>query len=113
MEWYLLFAVAAFAVCIASLLYHLIKIVSLGNPTDLSSAKGNPKSAMPYAFIGAMSPKKKESAFLYLPTYSAGIVYHIGTFSAFIFFFLIIFRVNLSPVLSIILSGLFTISGLC
>jgi nitrate reductase gamma subunit len=30
-----------------------------------------------------MSPLKKETAYLHLPTYAAGIIYHIGTFLSF------------------------------
>jgi len=113
MEWYLIFAIAAFFICISVLLFHFFRVISLGKPRDLSSATGNTKAAMPYAFIGSMSPTKKESAFLYLPTYIAGIIYHIGTFSALALFFIIIFDINLPPTLSLILSGLFIISGLC
>lgn len=113
MEWYLIFALAAFFICIAVLLFHFFRVISLGNPRDLSSPTGDFKKAMPYAFVGAMSPAKKESAFLYLPTYTAGIIYHLGTFSALALFFIIIFGLNLPPTLSLILSGMFTISGLC
>jgi len=113
MEWYLIFALAAFFVCIAVLFFHLFRVISLGNPHDFSKATGKSKAAMPYAFVGAMSPTKKESAFLYLPTYTAGIVYHIGTFSALALFFIIVFDINLPPVLSLLLSGFFIIAGLC
>jgi len=112
MEWYLIFALVAFFICTSALLYHLFRIISLGNPRDLSQPTGNPRKAMPYAFVGAMNPTKKESAFLYLPTYTAGIIYHVGTFSALALFFIVIFGVNLPPTLSLILSGFFTISGL-
>jgi len=113
MEWYLIFALASLFICIAALLFHLFRVISLGNPSDLSSPTGDPKKAVSYAFVGAMSPAKKESAFLYLPTYTAGIIYHIGTFSALALFFIVIFNVNLSPVLSLIIAGLFMISGFC
>lgn len=36
---------------------------------------------------GAMSPRKKESAYLHLPTYTAGILYHLGTFLGILIFF--------------------------
>jgi hypothetical protein len=37
-----------------------------------------------------MSPTKKESAYLHLPTYTAGIFYHLGTFLSFFLFFFIL-----------------------
>jgi nitrate reductase gamma subunit len=43
-----------------------------------------------------MSPKIKESAYLHLPTYLAGIVYHIGTFLAIFLFILSLFNIWLS-----------------
>lgn len=113
MEWYQIFAIAAFAICLASLLFHFIRVVSLGNPTDLSNATGEPKSAMSYAFIGAMSPTKKESAFLYMPTYVAGIIYHLGTFAALFLFIVILLDVQIHMLLSLVISGLLFISGLC
>lgn len=91
MEWYQWLALASFAVCAGSLLFHFIRLLRLGNPVDYSDQLGKPVSAMAYAFTGSMSPAKKESAFLHLPTYTAGIFYHLGTFlSIFIFFFLLL-----------------------
>lgn len=86
MEWYQWLALASLAVCTGSLLFHFIRLIRLGNPVDYSDRLGSPASAMTYAFAGSMSPSKKESAFLHLPTYTAGIFYHLGTFlSIFIF----------------------------
>jgi len=91
MEWYQWFAIASLIICAGSLLFHLIRLIKLGSPKDLSSPKGNPRSAMAYAFSGSMSPAKKESAFLHLPTYTAGIFYHLGTLlSIFIFLMLLL-----------------------
>ena len=44
----------------------------------LDPASGKERTAVAYSFTGAMSPLKKESAFLHLPTYSAGLIYHRG-----------------------------------
>lgn len=113
MEWYKLFALAAMAICFASLLYHLFRVISLGEPRDFSKATGNPKAAMPYAFIGVMSPTKKESAFLHLPTYVAGLIYHLGTFLALAIFFIILLNYNLPTPISWLLAGTFVVSGIC
>jgi len=54
-----------------------------------------------------MKLSKKESVYLHLPTYSAGIIYHTGTFLAIIIFFLqltgIKFPVALEYVFSVVL----------
>ncbi len=113
MESYLIFALAAFAFCLATLLFHLIRIIALGKPRDLSQATGKAQSAMPYAFVGAMSPTRKESAFLYLPTYVAGIIYHLGTFAALLLFVLIVANIQPGIIISWSLAGFFAISGLC
>jgi nitrate reductase gamma subunit len=113
MEWYKLFALAAMAICFASLLYHLFRVISSGEPRDFSQATGNPKAAMPYAFIGAMSPTKKESAFLHLPTYVAGMIYHMGTFLSLTIFFIILLNFNLPTSISWLLAGTFVVSGIC
>jgi len=80
MAWYIYLTYISLLVCLSSLLYHFVKIVKLGNPKDLSTPSGNARQAIIYSFTGAMSPSKKESAYLHLPTYAAGLLYHLGTF---------------------------------
>ncbi|GAB4316649.1 MAG: hypothetical protein Kow00127_08190 [Bacteroidales bacterium] len=46
---------------------------------------------MLFAFTSALNPARKESAYLHLPTYTAGILYHTGTFTALGLFFLSVF----------------------
>jgi hypothetical protein len=91
MNGYIWFAVVSFAVCAASLGYHVFRLIRYGNPDDFSRPLGNTQKAIRYSFTGAMNPARKESAFLHLPTYTAGILYHIGTFlSAFLFIFILL-----------------------
>jgi hypothetical protein len=91
MNGYSWFAVFSFAVCAASLAYHVFRLIRYGNPDDFSSPLGNTQKAIRYSFTGAMNPVRKESAFLHLPTYTAGILYHIGTFlSAFLFILILL-----------------------
>jgi len=91
MIWYKWFAIIASIICLISLLIHFIRLIRLGNPKDLAKSNGNIPQAVKYSFTGAMSPKKKESAYLNLPTYLAGMIYHMGTFlSIFVFILLLI-----------------------
>ncbi|MCD4732532.1 MAG: hypothetical protein K8R74_18175 [Bacteroidales bacterium] len=93
MNWYIGLTYFSLAICLWSCLYHLIRLVSLGKPTDYSQKKGNIGAATRYSFTGAMSPVKKESAYLHLPTYTAGLLYHIGTFLSIFLFCLFLFKI--------------------
>ena len=112
MNWYHWFALAALAICLGSLLIHLIKIIKLGNPQDFSSPLGKPAGAMSYAFVGAMSPAKKESAYLHMPTYTAGIIYHLGTFLSIFLFFLIFSGIVLNGWILYSIVGFLVLSSL-
>lgn len=80
MNWHHYFILACMGVCLAFCIYHVIRLIRLGKPSDYSPPAGVVTEAVVYSFTGAMNPAKKESAFLHLPTYSAGILYHLGTF---------------------------------
>jgi hypothetical protein len=94
MTLYRIFSLIAFLICFISLTYHFIRLIRLGLPKDYSYKIGNLKSAVAYSFVGALNPSKKESAYLHLPTYTAGVLYHIGTFISFALFFLFLFNIS-------------------
>lgn len=79
-------ALIASGICFLIFLARFIHLVRLGNPKDFSQKSGDTKKAVKYSFTEAMMPKNKESAYLHLPTYIAGILYHIGTFVTLISF---------------------------
>jgi len=56
---------------------------------------------------------KKESAFLHLPTYISGILYHLGTFLSIFLFFFILAQVVLPGIFAYLFSGFFLITGGC
>jgi len=93
---YRIFSIIAFVICCISLAYHLIRLIRLGSPKDYSFKRGNLKSAVIYSFTGAMNPREKESAYLHFPTYTAGILYHIGTFLSIIIFFLLLLNITIT-----------------
>jgi len=76
-HWILL---TAFSICFLSGLFQFLQIVLSKKSTDYAVPRGKIGKAIIYAFVGAMSPLKKESAMLHLPGYIAGILFHIGTF---------------------------------
>jgi len=105
-------ALAALVICIGSLLFHLIRLIRLGNPHDFSKQRGNISKAVQYSFTKAMSPAKKESAYLHLPTYMAGIIYHLGTFLSIFLFFTFLFKIELNQLTNYILIGFLIISSI-
>lgn len=112
MNWYIAVAAASAIICIFSLGYHLIRLVKAGNPKDYSSKRGNTGAAVRYAMTGAMNPAKKESAYLHLPTYTAGIIYHIGTFISIPVFFIALFSIGLPQQITTVISGFLLLSGI-
>lgn len=113
MEWYQGVAMSCLAVCIANCLFHFYRLIRLGKPKDYSCRTGNIEQAVFYSFTGAMSPVKKESAFLHLPTYTAGMIYHLGTFLAFFLCILLLFPTGIVSWLRWVIFGCLMISGSC
>lgn len=74
--------------------FHLLRLIRLGSPKDYSTKRGNINAAIDYSFTGAMNPLKKESAFLHLPTYTAGLLYHTGTFVCLALYLLLLFDIS-------------------
>jgi nitrate reductase gamma subunit len=65
---------------------HFFRILKLGAPKDLSEKSGDIAAGVRYSNLGAMLPMEKESAYKHLPTYTAGIFFHIGSFIALLAF---------------------------
>lgn len=91
--------VVGFLVFLFSSIFKIIKLVSAGTPNDPSQPIGKIGPAIIYSFTGAMSPSKKESAYLHFPTYVAGIIFHIGTFMVFFWTVVQFFNINIFPFL--------------
>ncbi|MBN1633678.1 MAG: hypothetical protein JW917_05895, partial [Ignavibacteria bacterium] len=71
----------------------------------------NLKTAVAYSLTGSMNPFKKESAYLHLPTYTAGILYHFGTFISFVLYFLFLFNIRFPLTLKWVLIFVLIVSG--
>jgi hypothetical protein len=113
MEWYQWLAIVCLAVDIAGLIIHLTRLISLGKPKDLSHQKGDIIPSLMYAFSGAMSPTRKESAFLHIPTYIAGIFYHLGTFVSIFVFFFFLAQIAINEPIAQFIAGFLAIAVLC
>lgn len=84
-------AIAAAAICLCSLFVFFLKIVKLGKPNDLSEKSGDTKKGVIYSNTTAMMPQNKESAYLHLPAYASGILFHVGIFLCLLVFVLSFF----------------------
>jgi hypothetical protein len=97
------------------MLAHFVRIVRLGKPKDFSVKSGSVAKGVAYANTVAMMPANKESAYMHLPTYAAGIIYHLGTFLSLLLFVLSLFNLNAyyPQWLSLILAACLLVSGVC
>ncbi len=112
MNWYQLLAIVSASICLMSCIIHGVKIISYGKPKDYSKKRGGISKAVGYSFTGAMSPMKKESAFLHLPTYIAGLSYHIGTFLSLFLFIFFLIGIYPTGIVALIISIVLLISGI-
>lgn len=91
MSVFQIIAIAAAAFCLCGMFVHFIHIVRLGKPNDLSEKSGDTTKGIVYSNTTAMLPQNKESAYLHLPGYAAGMLFHIGIFTSFLVFLLSFF----------------------
>lgn len=122
MTGYIWTSLTALLICTILLGVYFIRLLKKGSPKDLSQKSGNIAQAVCYSCIGAMSPMQKESAYLHLPTYMAGIFFHIGNFLAIAVYILYVFMAlcnfhlpierGTNLVILLVAALLFT-SGLC
>ncbi len=87
---------------LAAALYGLIALIylvahaySFGKRRQFAIASGSPFKGIIYAFGQGMLPWEKESASKHLPTFFAGIFYHLGIFTALLFLAAIVFAYTL------------------
>jgi len=84
-------ALAALILCKVLFIVRLWSLVRKGAPKDFSKGSGSVCKGVVYSYTKAMMPHNKESAYLHLPTFIAGLVFHAGIFVsilAFIWFIL-------------------------
>jgi hypothetical protein len=113
MYWYHWITLGSLGICLVNSSVHLLRLIRLGKPRDYSFPAGKIAPSIQYSFTGAMNPLKKESAYLHLPTYIAGIIYHIGTFLSIALFFLIWADVNFPDILTFSIVPFLLISFAC
>jgi len=108
-------SLVALVFCFVMMLSHFVRIVRLGKPKDFSVKSGSVAKGVAYANTVAMMPANKESAYMHLPTYAAGIIYHLGTFLSLLLFVLSLFNLNAyyPQWLSLAMAACLLVSGVC
>jgi hypothetical protein len=104
---------SGFGIFIVYTIVTLIQIARRAATNDLSEGKGPILPAVFYSMTGAMSPIKKETAYLHLPTYTLGIVYHLGSFLALFWLIFHFFRFSMPDILIRLSTYGFMVTGLC
>lgn len=89
MDWYRIVALCAACYCVLVMGLHFLRLIRLGKPKDLSRKSGSVAKGVAYSNTAAMMPNQKESAYMHLPTYAAGIVFHLGIFLSLLLFILL------------------------
>ncbi|MFA4853709.1 MAG: hypothetical protein WC599_14430 [Bacteroidales bacterium] len=105
--------ISGFLTFIVSSISILIKVFSQKGKKDFAPVKGNIRKAITYSFTGAMSPVKKESAYLHLPTYTAGLIFHIGTFLSFFWLILLFLNIHVNSWFGYASSIVIITAGVC
>jgi len=94
--------------CLSFIVFQFFKLIRLGKPSDRSKSIGNEKDGIIYSFTGAMSPTHKETAYLHLPTYTMGIIFHVATFLGIAVFFVKITGLHIPYTIAAIISAAMT-----
>jgi hypothetical protein len=113
MDVFIVISVVSLSICVASFTFQLYRLVTLGKPTDYSQPAGDITKAIRYSFTGGMSPAKKESAYLHLPTYTAGILYHLGTFLSLVLFIFFLIPIEFPLSINLAISIFLCLTSLC
>ncbi len=104
MPWYHWIALTALLICLTAFGYHFVRLIRLGKPRDYAKPAGKPASGIIYSFTAGMNPVNKESAFLHLPTYTAGVIFHIASFVSLLIFTLLLAGIQPGAAFSTILA---------
>jgi nitrate reductase gamma subunit len=83
-----IYAVIALVILVA-------RTFSFGGRAPYASSHGRAVSGILYAFMAGMMPWAKESVSKHLPTFVAGIIYHLGILAAFIYLTVLITSITL------------------
>jgi hypothetical protein len=82
-------------------------------PKAIAPARGSAGAGVLYAFTRAFAPHAKESAALHLPSYVAGIGYHLGIFAALVRLLASLMPVAVPPAANVTLTVILGVGLVC
>jgi len=103
--------IASFVFMVAALAMLVFKVLSFGKKEFYAAPAGDVKKGIIYAFGKGMLPWHKESAGHHLPSYIAGIIYHLAIFLSLFYLSASIISLRLPEVITPVLGG-FILLGL-
>lgn len=111
-------SIAAALFCFCCMFIFFLRCIRLGKPNDLSEKSGDTTKGIVYANTVAMMPQNKESAYLHIPGYASGMLFHIGTFISFLIFVLSFFPffnqwIKSEDIYHLLIPTLLIITALC
>ncbi|HNX49338.1 MAG TPA: hypothetical protein PLS53_07060 [Thermoanaerobaculaceae bacterium] len=86
---------AAAAWAVGALAFAWLRTRGFGGRVLFARAAGDPAAGVRYSFTTAMLPQAKESVMMHLPSYAAGMIFHLGTFVAFALLAVTLARIQL------------------
>ena len=113
MSIYHLILLGASIICFIACTFHFMQIFLLSRNREFAMPRGKVSPAIKYSFTGAMSPFKKETAYRHFPTYTAGIIFHLGTFLSFFWLIFHFFNIYISQFLNYSFAFFIAISSIC
>jgi hypothetical protein len=102
--------ILSFCTSFVILCYLVFKTYHFNKKKVYSKPQGNELKGIIYALGRGLAPWEKESAMKHLPTYLAGIFYHIGIFAALFYLFSLVALFNFG-VLIIMILRIFILAG--
>lgn len=100
-----------FAICIAGLSWHLIRMLRLLPPRDQAPERSSPLEGVAYAFSLGMMPWVKESTRRHFTDYLRGVFLHIGIFTGFLVLLLSLWRSEIHWIAVIVFIGLLSLGA--
>ena len=93
--YYHIFFLSGLAFLLMVLIFNTFRVLVDGSMRDPSKSRGNPFLGVVYSVGPAMLPMKKETAYRHLPTYTCGILFHVGSFLSFFYLIVHFFQIQL------------------
>ena len=103
------------SICISFVIlcFLVIKAINFNKIDPYTGVRGNALKGVIYALGMGLAPWEKESAVKHLPTYLAGILYHLGVFAAMFFLISLLIPFQMGPFVIVILRIFILIGIFC